>query len=135
MIRLKTALNYKGGLLLPGTVIGLGDLEEKLITNGAAEKYELSNEGTKPNPETNLSEEKVTRNEVADENEPSIEKSEHEPVLDVLQTKTKAELLAYINQANIAEITAKNKKEEILKALIDAVNNGFNLKLDTGDAD
>lgn len=40
MIKLKNALNHKGGLLPAGTVIGLGEMEETLITNGAAEKYD-----------------------------------------------------------------------------------------------
>lgn len=38
MIRLRKPFNWKGDLLPAGTEIGLGELEEKLIKSGAAEK-------------------------------------------------------------------------------------------------
>ena len=116
MIILKAPLNYKGGILEAGTIIGLGTLEEKLIASGAAEKYDpLAN----PEPEVGQSQGQ------ASDPEPTLE--------EVLQTKTKAELLVFIGQAEIEDITDKNKKEEIIAALIEAVNNGFDLQLDTGE--
>lgn len=39
MIKLKEPFNWKGEILEVGTVIGLGELEEKMIASGAAERY------------------------------------------------------------------------------------------------
>ncbi len=107
MIKLLAPFNYKGGIIAAGTTIGLGDLEAKLIAGGAAEEFNPVKEPAKPDPEPTLEE--------------------------TLEPMTKAELLEYIKQAGIEDITDKNKKEEIIAALLNAVDNGFELKLDTGE--
>ena len=123
MIKLKKPLNYRGGILEAGTIVSLGDLEEKLVANGVAEKYTPVSEQPEPVIEQTLN--------VSEPPAPNLNPSLEE----ILQAKTKAELLEYVEQAGIDGISDKNKKEEIIAALVDAVNNGLVLDLDAKDAD
>lgn len=116
MIKLNKPFNYKGGILEAGTIVTLGELEERLIANGVAEKYAPISE----QPELDI-------DRTLDGINPPLE--------EILQAKTKAELLEYVEQAGIDGISDKNKKEEIIAALVDAVNNGLVLDLDAKDAD
>jgi len=135
MIKLKIPLNWRGGLLPPGTVIGLGDLEEKLIASGAAERYEPGIKKAEPKSSLDLFASETTRNDDTEMNTPPVKEPDLESVLEILQTRTKAELLEYVEEAEIEGISDKNKKNEIIAALIDALNNGLVLDLDAKDAD
>ncbi len=102
MIKLKKPLNHRGLLCKPGESVTLPpDIEAKMVENGSAERCI-----------------------------PEIQEVEPSPTFEeLLQTKTKAELLEYVEQAEIEDITGQSKKEEIITALIEAVNDGFELQL------
>lgn len=123
MIKLKKPFNYKGGILEAGTIVTLGELEERLIANGVAEKYAPISE----QPELDIDRTLDGIKPPGPSLNPSLE--------EILQAKTKAELLEYVEQAGIDGISDKNKKEEIIAALIDAFKNGLVLDLDAKDAD
>lgn len=116
MVKLKKPLNYKGGILEAGMIVSLGEIEGKLIANGAAERYVPASEEPKPDLKQDLKQDPKP------------------PLEEVLQAKTKAELLDLAEQAQI-EVSDKSKKDDIIQALIDAVSNGFELNLDAKDAE